>query len=173
MIPNEAPPCLCTSKQQGFTYVLVLAAVLVVGVLAGKAARLTTVVMQAEREEELIFRGQAYQRAIRSFYESRDGFQRYPQSLEDLTRDPRFIHRRHLRALYEDPLGGDWLVIPAPDGGIMGVASSSEASPRKAANFPAGLEMFEEAESYQDWTFVFTPMLPAAVFNLDQVLSAE
>lgn len=145
--------------QRGFTYLAVLAALVVMGILAERAINLTSAAMRADRESELMFRGLAYQRAIQRFYESDQGFRRYPARLEDLLRDSRFINRRHLRELYDDPVGAAWILIPAPDGGIMGVASSSEDRPSKAANFPPGLETFEQAESYQDWTFVFRPVV--------------
>lgn len=146
-------------SQRGFTYIAVLSALVVVGILAGKAQSLTSAVVRADQERELLFRGQAYQRAIQRYYESDHGFRRYPSRLEDLVKDPRFIHRRHLRELYSDPIGDGWILIAAPDGGIMGVASSSEQIPARTANFPKGLEIFAEAESHQDWTFVFYPTL--------------
>lgn len=145
------------SSQKGFTYIAVLAALVVVGILAGKAQVLSSAAMQADREHELLFRGQAYQRAIQRYYESDHGFRRFPARIEDLAKDPRFASRRHLRETYSDPIGEGWRLIPAPDGGIMGIASSSESVPRKTKNFPAGLEIFEQAETYQDWIFVFNP----------------
>lgn len=160
MFPSRANESRRTMPcQSGFTYIAVLAALVIMGVLAGKAQSLTSAVLRADRESELLFRGQAYQRAIQRYYESDHGIRRYPSRLEDLIKDPRFIHRRHLRELYDDPLGDGWRLIAAPDGGIMGVASSSEKAPARTANLPAGLEVFEEAESYQDWTFVFYPVL--------------
>lgn len=143
--------------QHAFSYVAVLAALVVMGILAGKATNLTSAALRADRESELMFRGMAYQRAIKSYYESDQGFRRYPTSLDDLLSDSRFISRRHLRKLYVDPLGDAWILIPSPEGGIMGVSSSSEQKPSKDANFPVGLETFEEAETYQDWAFVFRP----------------
>lgn len=144
-------------EQRGFSYVAVLAALVIMGVLAGKATNLTSAALRADRENELMFRGMAYQRAIQSYYESDQGFRRYPTSLEDLLSDSRFVSRRHLRKLYDDPIGDTWILIPSPDGGIMGVSSSSEQKPSKEANFPVGLESFEEAETYRDWAFVFRP----------------
>ena len=53
---------------------------------------------QREREEELIFRGQQYQRAIQSFVRK---FGRYPNSLEELEQTNRI---RFLRRRYHDPM---------------------------------------------------------------------
>ena len=143
---------------------MVLAAVVVVGILAESAVALSSRMTQADREAELLFRGQAYRNAIKSYYEAGNPVKAYPRTLEGLLKDPRFPNKHHLRTLYADPLGQDkgWVLIRASDGGIAGVASSSKAEPLKKANFPKGLEKFEAAQSYSDWIFEYTP-LPSPV----------
>jgi type II secretory pathway pseudopilin PulG len=140
---------------------MVLAAVVVLGILAEAATLMTSRLVQADREAELLFRGQAYRRAIKSHYEAGGPVKAFPRSLEDLLQDPRFPNKRHIRALYPDPVSRDgkkqWLLIRAPDGGIAGVASASRGEPLKKANFPKGLEKFEGAQSYADWIFEYTP----------------
>jgi type II secretory pathway pseudopilin PulG len=140
---------------------MVLAAVIIVGIVLEAAQVTTWRVMRADREAELLFRGQAYRNAIASFYQSNGAF---PRSLEDLAKDPRSASRRHIRALYEDPMSKDpkheWRLVRAADGGISGVASSGSDEPLKKQNFPAGFENFAGAKSYSDWIFEFTP-LPA------------
>ncbi len=149
------------SSQAGFTYVMVLAAVVVVGILAEVAVVLTSRTVKSERETELLFRGTAYRNAIRSFYEAGSPVRAFPRRLEDLLNDPRFPNRHHLRALYPDPMSpdakGEWLLIRAPDGGIAGVASSSKEEPLKKGNFPMGLEQFTGARTYADWVFEYQP----------------
>lgn len=141
----------------GFTYVLVLAALLIIGILAEAASTVSSRLVRVEREAELLFRGQAYQRAIRSYYEAGNPIKQYPRNLEDLLTDPRFPKRHHLRALYRDPMAqddvGQWLLVRAADGGIAGVASSSKEEPLKKANFPKGLEKFTAAKTHSDWIF--------------------
>lgn len=70
---------------------------------------------QREREQETIFRGQQYARAIYLFYRQ---FGRYPTSVKDLlkTGDVRF-----LREPYRDPLSPDgrWRFIHAVNGGVL------------------------------------------------------
>jgi len=68
-------------KERGFTYVMVLAAIVIVGVLIGVARATTWRSLQVDREAELLFRGKAYRKAIEGFYQSNGG---YPRSLEDL-----------------------------------------------------------------------------------------
>lgn len=149
----------------GFTYVVVLIMLIALGLAAGTAGQADSQRMQAEREAELLFRGLAYQRAIKSYYEEKSVPQNarvLPRQLEDLLKDPRVQHRRHLRALYPDPFAptGDnegWRVLRAQDGGILGVASRSRIEARRKANFPSGLEGLAGARAYADWEFVFTP----------------
>lgn len=148
------------SNQRGFTYVMVLVAVIVLGILMEVATIHTSRAQQAEREAELLYRGMAYRNAIKSYYEIGKPVKTYPKSLEDLVKDPRSAHKRHLRALYPDPMSkdkGEWLLIRAVDGGINAVASASKDAPIKTANFPAGLEKLEGAKSYADWIFEYVP----------------
>ena len=59
-IPTVSMP----RRQCGFTYLAVLAALVVMGILAEKAVNLTSAAMRADRESELMLRGPAYHRAI-------------------------------------------------------------------------------------------------------------
>ena len=141
---------------------MVLAAVVVVGILADAAVGLSSHVARANREAELLFRGQAYQRAIQNYYMAGQSTKAYPRRLDDLAKDPRFPNRRYIRALYPDPMAnggkGEWLLIRAADGGISGVASTSTEEPFKKTNFPKGLEKFYQAKSYTDWVFEYVPI---------------
>lgn len=147
------------ARQRGFTYAMVLVAVVLVGLVAGVANLTTTRIMQADREAELLFRGQAYRNAI-ARYHALAG--RYPRSLQDLLKDPRLAQRTHLRTLYPDPMAepaeraapdGGWRLLRAADGGVAGVASKSTRTPLKQAHFAPGLEKFEGAQRYTDWVF--------------------
>lgn len=89
------------SRQLGFTYAAVLVAVVIVGIGAEVAYLSMGRIVQAEKEAELLFRGQAYRRAIKSFYKVNG---RYPSSLEALLKDPNSPSTHHIRALYPDPM---------------------------------------------------------------------
>lgn len=149
------------SSEGGFTYLVVLVAVIVLGILAEAAVTLTSHVAKSEREAELLFRGEAYREAIRRYYEAGGAVKYYPRKLDDLLTDPRFPERHYLRALYTDPVSrngkGEWNLLRSPDGGIAGVVSASRDEPRKKAGFPKGLESFEAAQSYADWVFEYRP----------------
>ncbi len=159
------------SSQRGFTYVMVLVAIVVIGILVEAAHETTWHIVQADREAELIFRGLAYRGAIESFYKANGS---YPREIEDLVKDPRAASRRHLRALYSDPMASgekkEWLLVRAKDGGIAGVASTSAGEPLRKANFPIGLEKLASAKSYKDWIFEYVappvqPQRPPAALS--------
>ncbi len=79
---------------------------------------------------------------------------RYPRDLKDLLHDERYpTARRYLRKLYPDPItGGDWAIMKAPDGGIMGIHSTSTAAPLKVRG---------AAATYQDLKFAYIPATAA------------
>ena len=145
-------------RQAGFSYLVVLAAVVVVGIVAEAARATTWRALKADRESELLFRGFAYRNAIRSFHLVHGTF---PRTLEDLEKDPRFPSKRHIRKLYRDPMAkeekGEWRLLMAAGGGIAGVSSASGEEPLKKANFPLELEKFTGAQSYSEWIFEYTP----------------
>lgn len=140
------------ARQGGYTYVAILA---VLAALAA-AAQATWIPPGSERlrdaEAELLFRGHAYARAIGSYREAGDR-RELPSDLRHLLDDPREPGRRHIRRLYEDPMGESWTLLRGPDGGIAGVASSATGVPRRRAFFPPGYEEFAAAETYADWVF--------------------
>jgi type II secretory pathway pseudopilin PulG len=149
------------NPQRGFTYIAVL---FVVAVLAGGLALAGEVWQTSamrEREADLLFIGNQYRRAIRLYYEATPGpLKRYPRSLDELIKDARQASsQRYLRRLYPDPITGsdDWGLVMAPDGGILGVHSRSEAAPLKIAGFRVRDANLEGMRRYSDWKFVHIP----------------
>lgn len=147
----------------GFTYLGLLFAVAVAGILLAATGMLWSTERQREKERELLAVGDEFRRAIGSYYERSSGtVRRYPANLDDLTKDNRFITtRRHLRQVYRDPVTGnvDWSLIAAPEGGIMGVHSISTAEPIKQGGFPVRFAEFEGKRSYAEWRFVYRPVV--------------
>jgi type II secretory pathway pseudopilin PulG len=147
---------------RGFTYlgVLFLAAIMAGGLaLTGEVWHTSTM---REKEAELLFVGNQYRKAIQRYYLT--GPQRqYPRSLEDLLKDPRQPTTvRYLRKVYPDPVTGkEWVLIKAPDGGILGVHSASQEKPFKTANFKLRDRSFDGVEKYSDWKFIFQPAVVA------------
>jgi type II secretory pathway pseudopilin PulG len=142
--------------QRGFTYIGLLVAVVIIGLMLTVASRVWTTTEQRERETQLLFIGHAYRMAIASYFVT--GHQ-FPHTLQDLVQDERFpIPKRHLRRLYPDPVTGktDWSLILTPSGqGIMGVASSSQATPLKRDGFDLIDQVFKGVDCYCLWRFVY------------------
>jgi type II secretory pathway pseudopilin PulG len=146
--------------QQGFTYLFVVMLVALIGMGLAAAGTLWRTDAQRAREAELLFIGDQYRLAIRSYYELDPAQPRLPQSVEDLLEDRRRPDVvRHLRRAYRDPMtGGEFMLVHAPDGrGIVGVYSRAADRPFKKTGFAPENEAFSSAVSYADWRFVFIP----------------
>ncbi|HET6439577.1 MAG TPA: hypothetical protein VFG59_16045 [Anaeromyxobacter sp.] len=147
-------------RASGFTYLGLLALVVLIGLLLGAASEVATTVSQRERERQLLWVGHAYRAAIGRYFSQKRA---YPQALEDLlgSAPDSPVKARYLRRLYPDPMTNqvDWELLPAPgqNGGIMGVASSSKRAPLKTGRFDDADQGFEEATTYGDWQFSFVP----------------
>lgn len=144
------------SAQRGFTYLFVLLLIALIGLGLAAAGTLWRTEAQREREAELLFIGDQYRRAIKSYYQLDPAQPRLPQSIDDLladNRQPGIV--RHLRRAWRDPMtGGEFVLIHAPGGaGIVGVASRSGLRPFKTAGFSQADAAFGEAASYSDWRF--------------------
>lgn len=145
-------------RQQGFTYLIILAALVVVGILAEVVTQSETLRLKRDKEQELMFRGLAYQQAIKSYVKASRHGKQFPRHLDDLVSDPRFVNKKHIRKAYKDPISGkDWLLIKNKTGAITGVASASKQKPLKQQFFPLGMESFENAQHYSDWLFKYRP----------------
>jgi type II secretory pathway pseudopilin PulG len=144
--------------ERGFTYVGLLIAVVIMGLLLTVVGRVWKTTELRERETQLLWVGQQYRLAIASYYMSGRGF---PRALEDLIQDERFpIPKHHLRRLYPDPMTGkaDWTPVLTPDGqGIMGIASSYNGVPIKRKGFEVSDTAFEDADCYCTWQFIYMP----------------
>ncbi|HET19348.1 MAG TPA: type II secretion system protein [Chromatiales bacterium] len=150
--------------QTGFTYMGVMAAVLLMGAIAGSTAEVWHTAQKREKERELLFIGQQFRLAIERYYLATPGrVRQFPPALEDMLRDPRYPGvRRYLRRLWRDPMTGEaeWGLMRGADGGIQGVYSLSEDVPLKIARFDEGEQGFAEAKNYTDWVFFYRPTGP-------------
>jgi type II secretory pathway pseudopilin PulG len=149
--------CSPAVAERGFTYIGLLVAVVILGMLLTIISRVWSVTVQREREAQLLWVGDAYRLAIGSYY-SHGG--RYPETLQQLVQDDRSpVPLRHLRQLYPDPMTGaaDWTLLPAPDGHISGVASRSLGVPIKRKGFELVDAIFANTDCYCDWQFIYIP----------------
>lgn len=149
--------------QSGFTYLFVLMTIALVGIGLTAAGTLWRTESQRSREAELLFVGDQYRQAIRSYYLLDPAQPRLPASVDDLLEDrrrPDIV--RHLRRAWRDPMTGDeFVLIRAPEGeGLVGVHSRSARRPFKTAGFASADETFAGTQSYAEWRFVFVPSVP-------------
>ena len=153
-------------RQSGFTYLTILFAIAIAGVVMANTGVDWSHEAQREKETELLFVGDQYRQAIALYYQRTPGaIKRYPTKLEDLLTDTRYNPPQHyLRKLYRDPIMNQkqWAIITAPEGGIMGVRSLSEASAIKNTNFGYADMSFEDKSKYSDWQFIYTPQTPVS-----------
>ncbi len=146
----------------GYTYVGVLVLLAVISLAAGLTLETADAGARRSAEADLLAIGKEFERAFASYYrQSPPGGLRFPQRLEDLTRDPRLAAtRRHLRRVYMDPMsGGAWGTVEAPGGGIMAVYSTAPGQPYRSAVAlalaPAAASA--PASSYAEWRFGYDP----------------
>ncbi|MEZ4599953.1 MAG: type II secretion system protein [Syntrophotaleaceae bacterium] len=146
-------------NERGAALMILLVMVMIMGLSAGIAGTTWTNVMQRAREEEMLFRGDQYRRAIGSYYSAGTTAGNYPLQVEELLKDPRYPGTvRHLRRLYPDPITGDaWELVKDSAGRILGVRGASGDKPLKTKDFPEEYEQFENAKTYRDWVFLFEP----------------
>src|SRR5436309_9597446 len=128
-------------REGGFTYLSALLLVAITGASLAAFAEAWSHARQREREAELIWIGNQFKQAIGLYYQRSPGaVKRYPEKLEDLLEDHRFVStQRYLRRIYADPMTGkaEWALIAAPSGGILGVRSFSTSKSIRATELVA------------------------------------
>lgn len=146
----------------GFSYLVLLFLVAIMGVSLAASGVVWSVAQQREREKELLFIGTQFREAIAAYYDGSPGMKRYPVQLTDLLRDPRSpAMKRYLRRLYLDPMTGkaDWGVVRTIDGGILGVHSMSIDKPIRTYFEDEAEKDFSGKTRYSDWVFAYRPVL--------------
>ena len=106
-------------KQAGYTLLMVVFMVATMIIVATAAAPSVLTQGRREKEEEMVWRGQQYARAIGLYYRK---FEKYPTKVEDLTRQTNGV--RFLRQAYTDPMNnedGSWrFIFVRPNGQLIG-----------------------------------------------------
>lgn len=145
-------------RARGFTYVGMVIAVAIIGLVAASTVKLGSLLERRQAEYALLDIGRAFSDALDSYAAATPaGQRREPARLEDLLRDPRFPGvKRHLRRIDVDPMTGkaEWGLQRTPDKqGILAVYSLSSARPIKIGNFDARFAQFERKARLSDWRF--------------------
>jgi hypothetical protein len=97
------------SRESGFAFLLALVAIIVMVALTATVLEIGATQNRRAHEEEAIWRGQQYVRAIRLFYHKTG---KYPQTIDDLTKGLPELH--FLRQQYKNPMDpgeGAWRFI--------------------------------------------------------------
>src|SRR6185369_8253835 len=148
-------------SSDGFTYIAALFMVVIMGIMMGAVGQSIRVIMQREKEKELIFRGLQYRDAIERWSKKgvplkdlKDLVEPTVSSNIDRSKD------KLLRKLYKDPMTADgkWKTLPNPPDpiqGIYGVVSTSNEEPFKQKNFPEIIKNFKDKKKYSEWEFVY------------------
>ncbi len=144
-----------SGNEHGVTYLMLMFAIVLIGLTTTAAAKQWKAMVQRELEADLLAKGMEIQNAL-ALYSATMKAGRvmpgevYPQSLTDLTRQP----KPFLRKAYADPMThGEWDYLRAPTGGIMGVRSKSRGRPFRKHEFPQAVRHFEGRASYYEWVF--------------------
>lgn len=163
MRPDPGRPC--GRGRSGASGVVLIALLILIALTAlaalGAAQRWGTTLRRAS-EAELLFVGNQYRNAIESYWAASPGpVKQLPGSVAQLLKDDRFPQPvAHLRRTYPDPVTGEPLQLIMHGQTITGVRSPSTATPFKHAGFPDRYAHFENAATYEQWRFVFTPPKP-------------
>lgn len=123
--------------QLGFTYVLLLLMIAVIAAHSLVGARSWTLESRRGREAEWQFRGEQYRAALASY--AAQPPHAYPHELSELLEDRRGpVLRRHIRALYPDPMSDapTYEAVRDGAGAIVGVRSLGEALLMKDSDHP-------------------------------------
>lgn len=145
--------------ERGFTLLIMLGLVAVLGLAVGAAGAAWKDQAQREREAEWLRIGEAYARAIESYLTNSPGtVKQGPTRLEDLLADTRFVViRRHLRQAYADPLQPSkaWVLLKDDKAQIVGVYSTASGEPF-LVQAPAGSRLKQRpvGDGYARWAFV-------------------
>src|ERR1700687_3955490 len=116
---NSANPTTRRRKQAGYTLLMVVFMVATMIIFAAAVAPNLLTQGRREKEEEVVWRGQQYERAIGLYYRK---FGKYPTKIEDLTKQTNGV--RFLRQAYKDPMNkddGSWrFIYVGPNGQLIG-----------------------------------------------------
>lgn len=148
-------------RSAGYTYIGLLVFLALLALASARTLEFASLAQQRHNEAELLFIGAQVTTALSSYYAATPaGQSRFPATLQDLLRDPRYPGvRRHLRRAYVDPLTGkaEWGLVAAPGGGFMGIYSLSQQAPLKVDGFEPALADFAEKKKYSEWRFIALP----------------
>jgi hypothetical protein len=135
------------ARERGFIMAMLLAFCVILGILAQKGAMSAWAEVQRENELELIFRGEAYAKAL-ALYRARSG--QFPLTLEDLMK----VKPPILRKLYKDPItNDDFELVTAVQAGPSGDKTGLPIAGVRSRSTKNGIIKYHEKELHSEWIF--------------------
>lgn len=151
------PPELNLRAQRGFTYAALLIYLAIVSGAFAAIVSTGTTAQRREKEIELLYIGEQFRKAFKSYYDATPpGQNSYPSTLQALLKDPRFpTPKRYLRRIPLDPITGtvNWGQKAAPGGGIFGVYSMSDRQPIIIHSAVVSATSLGHQPKYSEWVF--------------------
>lgn len=151
-----------TRSEAGFTYIVALVMVVIMGIMLGAIGQSVKVIMQREREKELIFRGLQYRDALELWSKKNPNNLLKAETIKNLedklvAGGDKLGKEFYLRKIYKDPItGSDFVLVKDKvTQEIQGVKSTSSEEPFKQGDFPEVIKSFEGKKKYSEWEFVF------------------
>ena len=147
-----AAPPEPAARQRGFTMVLLLALIVVMGIMLATARPPLKALVQRENEEELIFRGEAIARALKAYQAK---FNKYPTDLDEVMK----VRPSLLRKKYRDPMtpDGEWdyltQVQPGASGETKGLPIIGVRS-RISGDGENAYKLYKNKSLISDWRFL-------------------
>jgi type II secretory pathway pseudopilin PulG len=156
--PSHRQPANPNPRSQSGVMLLALMIFLtILGLVVTKTAEVWSTTLTRAREQELLFVGEQYRKAIERYYYATPGANKVlPLTVDELLQDDRFPKpQRHLRRPYPDPMGGESWGVLRQGSRIVGVYSLSEQKPMKKSGFDTRYIEFSASQSYREWRFMF------------------
>ena len=163
------PPAFRIRRTSGYTLVAVVIGIAILTILIAAVGPSVATIMKRDREQELLFRGKQYARAI-GLFQRRYG--RFPTALKELYEN----RPRTIRKLWKDPMCGcdDWYLLiqgtpdALPGGGPVPGFAPPQGLPRAPQRTPtpgfsgtggetknvgpiAGVRSMVHKEALQEW----------------------
>jgi len=154
----------------GYTFPLMLVIITALSFGASQIEIAARYRLERDKEEELLFRGLAYVKAINAFHAKNH---RYPREITELAGRGR-EGSGTIRQIYKDPMTGkDFQLIQTKEGAITGIVNSSTAKPFRTADFEKELEGFDKAKTYSDWKFSALAQAATTSLSESRVINAS
>lgn len=160
-------------NQNGFTYIMALMLIMIMGIMLGMTGQSWKTIMQREREEELLFRGnqvvEIFNQKVACKTLRADQVTLWPKDsasgnvldalvigVEEKCFDGSTKKLRLRKTAVIDPITADKWKLLTPVGAnnlFAGVASTSSEEPLKKRDFADDLPDFNDKKMYSEWEF--------------------